>query len=109
MNLRDVGNTIDRGLYEDYVSAPRAFETGQRPARLAWKAQTPLGTSVKFDVRYAATAEALEQAGWKPVEKSGAALSVPDDARHMQYRARLITPNGGATPYLESVTVTYAQ
>jgi hypothetical protein len=114
MNVRDVGNTYDRGLYEDYMSEAHPIPNGQHPTRLKWKAQTPHGARVQFQVRYAADAEALKSARWQGpkdesswYDKSDAALSPPKDARVTQYRARLTTPNGGPTAYLESVTIQF--
>jgi hypothetical protein len=114
MNVRDVGNTIDRGLYEDYASEAHTIPDGQRPTKIRWKAQTPHGSKVQFQVRYASDAEALKSAKWQgPKDENSwyqeidAALSAPSDAHCMQYRARLTTPNGGPTAYLESVTVQF--
>jgi hypothetical protein len=116
MNIRDVGNAYDRGLYEDYTSAPHGLAPGERPATLKWKAQTPHGTAVQFQVRYGASADALSHSAWRGPkgddwylgDGAGMALDAPGDARFMQYRARLLTPNGGPTPYLESATVTFS-
>jgi hypothetical protein len=117
MNVRDVGNTYDRGLYEDYTSEAHPIPDGQHPAKLKWKAQTPHGTRVQFQVRYAADAAGLKNAKWLGPKSDeswydgdGADMTLsaaPQDARFMQYRARLTTPNGGPTPYLESVTVQF--
>jgi hypothetical protein len=46
LNIRDVGNSYDRGLYEDYFSAPHEISSGQTPAAIRWKAETPLKTAV---------------------------------------------------------------
>ena len=109
VNIRDVGNSYDRGLYEDYISSLHEMSSGQSPATISWKAQTPHGTSVKFQVRCAETGEALASAAWSDwIDKSGSAVAgVNGGGRFIQYRARLITPNGGATPYLTSVTITF--
>src|SRR4029453_15603103 len=65
MNVRDVGNTYDRGLYEDYTSEAHPIPDGQRPATLHYKAQTPHGTRIAFQVRYAANAEGLKDGKWQ--------------------------------------------
>jgi hypothetical protein len=113
MNVRDVGNSYDRGLYEDYVSAPFELPAGQKPTALRWTAKTPNGTKVAFQLRAAASAATLKDAPWKGptgarswYDTSGAAI---ESARGpwIQYRARLHTPNGGPTPYLTSVNVDY--
>jgi hypothetical protein len=107
MNLRDVGNSYDRGLYEDYTSPVHECAPGDVPEKISVKADTPLGTSVQLAVRYAASADAIDKGDWQSVDAAGA-LHSQADARFMQYRARLMTPNGGPTPYLEGVTVTFA-
>jgi hypothetical protein len=107
MNIRDVGNAYDRGLYEDYISPAHQIAEGQRPTALKWDADTPLGTAVRFAVRYAPSPDGIEKSAWNDVDKGS--LNPPGDARFMQYRARVITPNGGPTPYLRSVTVTFSQ
>jgi hypothetical protein len=107
VNIRDVGNSYDRGLYEDYISSAHEFSPGISPAEISWKAQTPHGTAVKFQVRSADAREGLEAAKWGNwIESSGSKID-GIRGRWIQYRARLITPNGGATPYLESVTISF--
>jgi hypothetical protein len=108
VNIRDMGNSYDRGLYEDYFSSPHAIASGKSPATISWKAQTPHGTAVKFQVRLAETRDGLASAAWSDwFDKSGATIDRPATGKWMQYRARLTTPNGAATPYLTSVTITF--
>ena len=70
-------------------------------------------TSVKFQLRTADTREALASAPWVgPKGKDDwftASGSKIDGVggKWIQYRARLITPNGGATPYLTAVTIAF--
>jgi hypothetical protein len=113
MNLRDVGNTYDRGLWEDYVSSPFQLPGNAQPRTLRWTAQTPHRTKVALQLRRADSQDALGNASWEGpagadswYETSGASVK-PSPARWVQYRARLHTPNGGPTPYLTSVTVDY--
>jgi hypothetical protein len=113
VNIRDLGNSYDRGLHEDYVSSAHEIPAGQAPAEIRWEAETPLKTSVQFQVRVAATREGLQSAQWVgPRGKEGwfgkRGLKIERaEGRWIQYRARLITPNGGATPYLTSVTIAF--
>jgi len=113
VNIRDVGNSYDRGLYEDYVSSPHEMGGAQAPAAIAWKAETPHGTAVRFQLRTASTKDALGSAAWHGPEgpdswhtTSGSKVAGLK-GKWVQYRARLMTPNGGATPYLTSVTVMF--
>ncbi len=108
MNVRDVGNGIDRGLYEDYVSEPHELPNGEHAKRLGWEAETPLGTTVMFQVRSADSQAALEKAPWVGAEGGDSWFKSPDaplkdvNGRWVQFRARLVTPNGGPTPFLKS-------
>jgi hypothetical protein len=113
MNVRDPGNSIDRGLYEDYVSSAYRIEDDQTPASLSWQAETLHGTSVAFQIRTAGSENDLQKAVWKGPEgknswftKSGSGLQSMKGG-WIQYRARLITPDGGNTPYLVSVTIEF--
>jgi len=114
LNLRDVGNSYDRGLYEDYISSVFQVPEGTRPDRLAFSADTPFGTGVELQVRTAATMPDLASAQWNGPEgpgswyrDSGARLP-GESAAWIQYRARLTTPNGAATPYLERVEISFS-
>ncbi|PYV16658.1 MAG: hypothetical protein DMG07_07420 [Acidobacteria bacterium] len=109
---RDIGNIYDRKLREEYLSRPLELPAGRRPGRLAWRAQTPNGTAVRFQVRSALTREALERAAWRGpggaetyYDKSGAAVEVDGGNRWLQYKAVLLTPDGGSSPVLESVEI----
>jgi hypothetical protein len=113
LNIRDVGNSYDRGLYEDYFSAPHQVPAGRAPAKIDWTAETPFGTSVKFQVRLADSRDALEKAKWIGASNSdewfttsGSTIS-STRGEWIQYRARLVTPNGGGTPYLTSVSIEF--
>ena len=56
---RDIGNVYDRKLREEYISPALECPAGKHPARLSWRARTPKGTAVKFQIRSAATREEL--------------------------------------------------
>lgn len=113
MNVRDLGNRYDRGLYEDYFSSPYQIPDGEKPVSIAWEAETLHGTAVKFQIRTAGSKDKLDLAKWIGpkgsnswyVENSSKIHNI--DGNWIQYRARLITPNGGPTPYLTSVTIQF--
>jgi hypothetical protein len=124
LNVRDPGNSYDRGLYEDYFSSPHEVQAGERPRRIEWTAETPHGTAAHFQLRAAQTREELGSASWSAAGRQEAASVVGPrgpkswytrtgtevkgiTGRWVQYRARLITPNGGATPYLTRVSVQF--
>jgi hypothetical protein len=112
--LRDPGNIYTRELAEVYVSAPHApRDPALRAVRIDWRAETPFGTSVHFQVRGAASAEAIERAEWRGPSGAGSWFtrpgSIPTTALAagpwLQYRARLATPDGGSSPVLTAVTI----
>ncbi len=109
---RDIGNIYHRRLEEEYFSAPLELPAGKTPAALTWKAATPHGTGVKFQLRSAETAEGLEKTSWSGprgsesyYESPGASLQVPREYHWLQYRAILSTPDGGSTAVLEEVLI----
>ncbi len=113
LNLRDFGNSYDRGLYEDYISSSYRVTRGQKPVQISWKADTPYGTSVGFQIRSANREGDLSESFWKGptgndswYTESGSEV-VGINGEWIQYRARLMTPNGGATPYLTEVSITF--
>ena len=110
--LRDIGNIYDRQLREEYVSAILEVPTGKSAERLRWKALTPHGTGVQFQVRSASSKAAVESSPWRGPEgpgsyfrESGTALRLPPGEAWLQYRAFLTTPDGGSTPVLQEVAI----
>jgi hypothetical protein len=113
LNLRDAGNSYDRGLHEDYFSSIYEITDEYKPASISWKAETPYGTQVNFQIRSADNRESLSSAEWQGPDgkdswykQSGSKIDNVD-GKILQYRARLITPNGAATPYLTEVTIKF--
>jgi hypothetical protein len=111
LNVRDPGNSYDRGLYEDYISSVHRLKDGRRPFRIEWQADTPGNTKVQFQVRSAISESELEKAVWYGPEGERTWFTGPGQInqqgsqKFIQYRARLITGNGGNTPYLKSVSI----
>ncbi len=113
LNLRDAGNSYDRGLYEDYISSINTIAESEVPASINWKAETPFGTEVHFQLRTSENESDLSQSEWVGPNgtnswftESGSEIQSVS-GKFIQYRARLITPNGAATPYLTSVTISF--
>lgn len=111
LNPRDPGNSYDRGLYEDYVSSVYKIPEDESPSSIEWDADTPFGTEVRFQVRAADDKKDLTDIEWQGpngkdtwYKKSGSKIKNLN-GKYIQYRARLITPNGAGTPYLTSVTI----
>ena len=115
LNLRDVGNSYDRGLYEDYFSSIHKVGENEIPARIEWKADTPFGTSVNMQVRVADSEKGIEAAEWVGPEGANSWFTRPGteikglEGKYIQYRARLITPNDAATPYLTLVEFKFSK
>ena len=113
----DIGNLYTRKLEEEYQSAPYHSEEELRLDRLEWRAETPFGTGVRFQVRTADSKEALEHAKWGgPGGESSYWLTSGDRMREsmknwrwMQYRVFLTTPDGGNTPRLHEVSVFFGK
>jgi hypothetical protein len=109
---RNLGNIYDRTLEETYISPELTIPPRQKPTRLSWRAQTPRGTSVAFQVRSAESNEKLGAAVWRGLDGDNsrftitpAELNVPAEHRVMQYRAILRTPDGGGTASLTEVRI----
>ncbi len=110
----DLGNIYDRRFEFDYVSSAHSFSEG-RPANLTWKAQTPLGSRVRFQIRTAESEEKLHGAAWRgpggPATFFEHPAAIPDtDPSHgvIQYRATLHpAPTGVVSPILEEVVVLF--
>jgi hypothetical protein len=113
LNLRDPGNTYDRGFYEDYVSSGYPIPDDTRAVAIGWKATTPFGTRVEFQIRTADSEGALDDAPWTGARGNETWWTEPgpvnhaDDGQWIQYRARFQTPNAGASPVLSSVTIVF--
>lgn len=113
LNLRDPGNTYDRGLYEDFTSSAFNIPGEEQLASIDWTAETPFGTKVQFQVRTADTKADLDKSTWIGPQGQDSwwtkpqSISKQPSGRWIQYRARLQTPNGGPTPYLSRVALTF--
>jgi len=113
LNPRDPGNSYNRGLYEDYNSSVFEVPDDEMPSTIKWEAETPFGTEVHFQVRAADDKKDLTNSKWKGpngkdtwFKNSGSKIKNLN-SKYIQYRARLITPNGAGTPYLTSVTISF--
>lgn len=111
----DLGNAYTRKLQETYVSAAFARPPQRRFRTLRWRAETPFGSSVVFQIRTAASRGQLDAANWVGPDGHGSHFTqsgqdlpqLPGNERWIQYRAILRTPNGASTPILTRVDVVY--
>jgi len=111
----DIGNIRDRSLTFDYMSSPRDCE-GKRPSALRWDAQLPPRTALKFQLRSAATREALRNAAWTGPDGLNSFYTAPGPVKGLkglpegawlQYRAVFDTFNGANSPVLDTVEITF--
>ncbi len=115
MTVSDIGNIYNRSDRYDYLSVPFNAGEGARFQQLVWEAELPFRTGVEFQVRRAASREALKIAAWQGPEgeasffnKSGSSLrSLPGRGGWLQYKATLISPDSANTPILRSVRIDY--
>jgi hypothetical protein len=87
------------------------LDTGGSPAwgRIYWTADTPGGTSVRFQVR--ASNNPGNMGSWSAdITTSGADLNnyIQNGRRYFQYKARLSTTNPTRTPRLDEMSITYS-
>lgn len=117
MTVADIGNIYDREDHYEYIS--RAFDAGRNAhfESLDWEGQTPFATRLEFQVRTAATQEDLKKAVWlgpdgpksRYRERSSNLKGLPQDARWIQFKAVLLSPDSANTPVLKSVSIKYLQ
>ncbi len=113
----DIGQVYDRSDRYDYLSP--VFDAGRtvRLRKLRWNGQTPHRTALEFQLRVAPTREELQAVPWQGpsgpgsyYKESGMPLvSLSGDARWMQYKATLVSPQSANSPVLESVSVEYEE
>jgi hypothetical protein len=108
----DLGQIKNRRLEFDYLSPPHEY--GQRkPRRIEWTAQTPHRSKVRMQIRTAASESQLAQAKWAGAKgensfyDSPGTIKVPPSDTWIQYRAVLVSPNGGVSPALERVAISF--
>src|SRR5262249_42288688 len=108
--MKDVGNIYHRRIEEEYLSPPLECPAGAIPLRLGWKARTPHGTAVKFQIRTAPSKAALADAGWCGLQGRSTYYEQPDSPLDLhgvhawlQYKAVFTSPDGGSTSFLEQV------
>jgi hypothetical protein len=104
---REHGNIYTREPQEAYVS-PAVDLQHETLVRMSWEAEVPPPSQLRFQLRWAATEEQLEESGWFGAEgedtyfdESGRQVNIP--ARWLQYRAVFVSPYGCRSPKLREV------
>ncbi|MEZ5275102.1 MAG: VCBS repeat-containing protein [Opitutaceae bacterium] len=111
LNLRDPGNSYDRGFYEDYISSGHHLPDREKPSSIDWEAESPFGTGVQFQIRTATSEAGLATSPWMGPDGAytwwtePGPIDNPLEGGWIQYRARLLSPNAGPSPVLSRVTL----
>ena len=100
------GNIYDRGPEHDYVSAPVTIPAGSKRAMLTFEGDSPHNTAIHFVLRAAADQSKLEAAAWSSIEPAKP-WALPRGAGLLQYRATLVSPDGGNSPLLRAVVLSF--
>ena len=113
MTVTDPGNVFDRWPRYAYISPAKEFSAAKRLRAISWTADTPPGTAIRFQVRSAATAEALAKAAWEGAQGPDSYFAQPAKAAGLglhgpwvQFQALLENPGGGL-PVLRSATLDF--
>ena len=112
MNSVDVGNNLDRGPEEYYISEPHELPAPVELLVVRWEGDVPPKTWVRAQVRLAETRQGLQDAPWLGAGgpntwlEHGQPLGAPA-GRWLQYRLALGATNGVSTPRLRSVDVAF--
>ncbi|QEH33258.1 Two component regulator propeller [Aquisphaera giovannonii] len=93
----------------EIVSEVHDAKLRSRFGALAWRGETPPGTTISFQVRSGNVGEPDETwSAWSAEQTlPGASRAEAPAGRFVQYRARLVTSNTAATPELASVALSY--
>lgn len=113
LTVTDIGHIYDRGDRYDYISPPFDAGPDTQFESISWEGKTPFRTGLEFQVRAAASREELASAPWQGPQGPKSFYREPDaklsglakEARWIQYKASLISPDSGNTPILRSVSI----
>lgn len=98
------GNIYDRTPDHHYLSPAIALDEAASHVTVSWNGETPRGTSLRLELRFADDITALNSADWIAAEPD-VPLVISKTARQLQYRAVLSSPDGGSSPVLRQVTL----
>jgi FG-GAP-like repeat len=117
MSSTDVGNIYTRKLEEYFESEPFDMGPTGQVRRIEWDADAPKGSSVKMQVRTAATRAELTSGSWLGWDGPETFYSLSGESirgsrrgdRWIQYRATLGSDYGARWPVLREVRIIYFQ
>ena len=108
----DVGNIWDRENVYSYYSSPY-YANDSKPVAINWAAETPVRTSIKFQLRTANSEKQLVKAEWKGPDGPESYYTIQNErvenlfGKWIQYRAVFDMGNGADTPVLKSVEIKF--
>ncbi len=98
------GNIYDRSPGHQYQSPAVEVPAAIDQVTLDWKGETPYNTAIQFNLRTGKDETELATAIWSRIVP-GKPFRLPEFKRLLQYRATLISPDGGNTPLLHEVSL----
>ena len=96
------GNLYDRSPGHDYISPPVPVPPDAGQVTLDWTGQTPHNTAIRFEIRTGGDEAQCAEVAWSAITP-GKPLMLPSGHGVLQYRAVLVSPDGGSSPLLREV------
>jgi hypothetical protein len=103
MYTEDMGHIAHRRFEHVYTSSPFTWAEPATGATVDVAAEVPDGAALDLAVRSAGSADALEEASWRPLDNGRFTLQSTD--RVLQYRAVFRSDNGDRYPVLNRVRI----
>ncbi len=98
------GNIYDRSPQYEYRSPALEVPAATSQLTLNWKGETPYSTAIHFEIRAGRNEAELDDATWSQIVPRKP-FFLPEFVRWVQYRATLISPDGGSSPLLNEVSL----
>ena len=92
----------DRSPGHDYISPPVPVPPDAGQVTLDWTGQTPHNTAIRFEIRTGGDEAQCAEVAWSAITP-GKPLMLPSGHGVLQYRAVLVSPDGGSSPLLREV------
>ncbi len=102
----DPGNIYNRGPSFDYISTAVSVPRDATTLELKWEGETPYKTEINFEIRTSFRESGMVEENWSPIIP-GKSFSLPVRSKFLQYRAILISPDGGSSPVLREVVLSF--
>ena len=100
------GNIYDRGPEYDYLSRVLPIPAERRFLVPEWRGETPHNTAIRMQLRFGSDQQPSTGAAWRETGR-GECHSLDENSTALQYRAVLVSPDGGNSPVLEGVSLRF--